>query len=388
MTFLHPDFFVWMVPPVAALFYFWQTQKPVENRWMEDETLRRLRAPAITMGLKERNLLFLIASVLLIAAMAQPVIPESAGDEKGRIVIAVQTGAESEAEARRVKDLALETMGMLAGNDMGVLAFGAEVYRVAPVSEDYAILSLLVRGLPRTGEKADISAPLTVLAGMKNIDIGVVVSAEPFESGSGDIVVLNAPEDIGGVVARVSKIREAQRLGNHIPLFPYPLGLAMILIWIALSSMSKRRSVGVAALAALIAAAHPAAVEAGITDFVLLHEAREAYQKGDYAESAVLYGRYQQDHDTPQVRYNRANALYKAGRYEQAAYWYRQVYTDDPELEQRRRHNLAQSLKRLAVQPGTGGKEGLNGKTDETTRRREQARSEIPGFTTRLYRLD
>lgn len=386
MTFLHIEFFLWMLLPVGVLFYFWQTQKPYENRWLSEAVLRKLRAPELTIGLKGRNTLFLIASVLLIAAMAQPVLlePLEHAKAKARIVFALQTGTQSEAEFEKIKKVALEAMGTAAGHEMAVVAFDEKVYRISPLSDDYPILSLLVRNLPRTGERGDVSKILSALEGMEKTDVAVVVAAEPITGGS--LIVLEDESGIALLAERLREFGEAERLSAHIPLFQYPLGLAMILIWIALSSMSRRRSVTVAALIAVVGMSQPPAAHAGFFDFGLLHEAVGAYERGEYSRSAALFGRYQQSHDSAQVRYNRANALYRTGRYEQAEFWYRQVYTDDPVLEKQRRYNLEQTRKQIALQRTANEAENPTQEIREEGRdRRTEAVKRVPDFTTRLY---
>lgn len=389
MTFLHSEFFLWMVLPVGVLFYFWQTQKPYENRWLSESVLRKLRAPEMTMGPQGRNTLFLIAALLMIGAMAQPVLldPLQQENAKADIVFAIQTGTRSEADFENIKKVALEAMGTAAGNNMAVVAFDEAIYRVAPLSDDYPILTMLVRNLPRTGEYGEPSEILSAVAGMADTaDIAVVVATAGVSIESDRIIVLHDSGAIGVLAGQIKKHKEAQRLAAHIPLFHYPLGLAMILIWIALSSMSKRRSVTVAVMVALLGMAQPPVARAGIFDFGLLQEAQEAYHNGEYAKSAALFGRYQQSHDSAQIRYNRANALYKAGRYEQAEFWYRLVYTDDPQLKKYRRYNLAQTRKQIALQKKTEGMENPTEGPEETGKNRlEGGTNGVRGFKTRLY---
>ena len=75
----------------------------------------------------------------------------------------------------------------------------------------------------------------------------------------------------------------------------------------------------------------------------LYDNAVQAYENGEYRKSAELFGEYQHLHDSPQVRYNRANALYMSGHYQEAVYWYGQVFTNDVVLKERTRSNLARN---------------------------------------------
>jgi tetratricopeptide (TPR) repeat protein len=82
-------------------------------------------------------------------------------------------------------------------------------------------------------------------------------------------------------------------------------------------------------------------IRAGVMDFRLLKQANYAYLHGEYDQSARLFGEYQRLHDSPQIRYNWANALFKAGHYERARYWYERVGTNDPKLKEWVEINLA-----------------------------------------------
>lgn len=157
-----------------------------------------------------------------------------------------------------------------------------------------------------------------------------------------------SPSDVLVVHEKLLELRNNHRLQAHIPLFFYPLGLAMVLILFALSSMSKRQSVSVGVLL-LALNLYPPNSYAGILDFKELIEAREAYKAGHYEKAERLFARHQMKHDSPQVRYNRANALYMSGRYERARYWYERVYTTDPILQKRLRYNLEQSRAKIEM---------------------------------------
>ena len=152
--------------------------------------------------------------------------------------------------------------------------------------------------------------------------------------------------------------------------------LAMVLIWIALSSMSRRISVSIVFAAVMITTGESPS-SAGLLDFRLLDNAVQAYENGEYRKSAELFGEYQHLHDSPQVRYNRANALYMSGHYQEAVYWYGQVFTNDVVLKERTRSNLAKALEKnravsnpsrssLTVKRENIGKEWTKGNSDES----------------------
>lgn len=331
--------------PTLLLFYFWLTQKPLHHRWLSETMLERLKAPETSMNLKGRNIVFLIASVLLIVAMAQPVLMNSTPIRGGllHIVIAIETGG-SEERVEKNRQMALQSLYTVLGEEIELIAFDQTLYSIAPRSNDGGILGELIRNLkPSSSTSSEASVQEKLLH--YDADMKIIVSSEAVEHNG--IVSVNEKRDIDKVHQRLIDLREKHRLQEHIPLFYYPLGLAMVLILFALSSMSKRHSVSVSALAVAIMI-HPSSGEAGILDFQLLSEAKSAYEKGDYRASERLYARYQMNHDSPEIRYNRANALYMSGRFEKAAYWYKRVYTTDTELLEKTRHNLRKTQDRLA----------------------------------------
>lgn len=355
MSFLHSEFLFWLLVPTLILFYFWLTQKPLHHRWLSEMMLERLKAPETSMNLKGRNIIFLIASVLLIVAMAQPVLINSTPIRGGllHIVIAIETGG-SEEMVEKNRQMALQSLYTVLGEEIELIAFDQTLYSVAPRSNDGGILVELIRNLkPSSSTSSDASVQDKLLH--YDADMKIIVSSEAIEHNS--IVSVNEMGDIDKVHETLIDLREKHRLQEHIPLFYYPLGFAMTLILFALSSMSKRHSVRVSALVVAIMI-HPSAGEAGILDFQLLQEAKSAYEKGDYRASERLYARYQMDHDSPEVRYNRANALYMSGRFERAEYWYKHIYTTDTELLEKIRHNLHKTQDRLAEEK-SGKEKGI-----------------------------
>lgn len=352
--FLHPEFFLWMLPPLGFLFYVWQTQKQLESRWLNESVLERLRADAMTMGLKGRNTLFFIAGILLLGAMAQPVLVDEnpLTRPKANVIVAIEAGTDSPDAFDRTKSLALKTLKSLQGEKIALLAFDQNVYRIAPLTRQNALLISLVEDLnfgdfTPLSERTGVISKLASSGSLKQSDAIVIINAsgvsDTIREGSLTIDVIGAESDILPALQRIrEEVREHQRR-YHIPLFYYPLGMAMVLILIALSSMSRRQSVPLTAVLMAVGLNEPSSY-AGILDFQLLRGANSAYEEGRYIQSAALFAAYQENHDSAQVRYNRANALYKAGRFKEAAYWYREVHTTDPVLGERTRYNLERSL--------------------------------------------
>jgi tetratricopeptide (TPR) repeat protein len=342
MSFLHPEFFGWLLAPTVILFYFWLTQKPLQNRWLSEEVLAKLRAPETTMGLKGRNGLFLVAALLLIVAMAQPVILDTIPIKEKKLHILLAIDRE-EANFEQTRSLALSTLYTLLGEEIELLAFDERVYHIAPRSNDGVILGELIQHLSSSIKSANKNLLEEKLL-QSDADMKIVVSSNTFESPR--FLLVTSSTDIVNVHEKLIELRKHHHLQAHIPLFFYPLGLAMLLILLALSSMSKRQSVSIGIILCTLSF-FPAPSDAGLLDFQLLRDAKAAYESGKYKKSEQLYAQYQLQHDSPQVRYNRANALYMSGNYERARVWYERVYTNDPILAQRTSHNLQQSVAKI-----------------------------------------
>lgn len=330
MSFLHSEFFFWMLPGVVVLFYFWQTQKAPQSAPFSEMILAQLRAPEITMGLKRRNTLFLIASILVIIAMAQPVILEKDAIREGHadVLIALNLSKKSVEAFEAEKASAIDLIHQLRGENIALVGYDTVLYRISPHTTDTDILVTLIDGLDAeimTQEQSN-----SAMVGKQVSDGVEVIIGDPlFEHNT----------RFSEVTKKIEKIKKSQRLYAHTPLFIYPLGLAMLFIWIALSSMSKRRSVPLVALLFIISVSETPS-KAGILDFRMLHQGYSAYEQEDYTRSAELFKSYQKIHDSPEVRYNLGNALYKAGEYQKAYYWYRNVYTNNRLLAQRTAFNL------------------------------------------------
>ncbi|MDD2829834.1 MAG: tetratricopeptide repeat protein [Sulfuricurvum sp.] len=312
MSFEHSEFFFWMGIPISILFYLWMSQKPLHEHDFSDNILDKLRVNDNTWSLKERNILFFIAAWLMILALSDPIaqgekVKQSAEEKKIVLNIAQQPNTEFEA----MKKNALIEIDSAEGN-IELLAYDEHLYRIAPSSDDKGLLKEFVHHLRDTQSLISDEELLTRL--------------------EGETVILKGAEK------RVKNGQKKGEMYEKIPLFYYPLALAMMVIVFALSSMSKRQSVSIAI--GLMICLSPRNVDAGVLDFRLLDGAYSAYAKGDYRTSEVLFARYQEMHDSPQIRYNRANALFKMHRYERARYWYERVYTTNPQLRSWVQYNL------------------------------------------------
>ncbi|MDX1295600.1 MAG: hypothetical protein R3302_05005, partial [Sulfurimonadaceae bacterium] len=146
---------------------------------------------------------------------------------------------------------------------------------------------------------------------------------------------------------RSLKEEEITRYGQ---LFYIPLGIGMLLLLIATSSMSRREKVHVPlsiALFVLVVQGSPS--HAGIMDFTLLDDAKAAYEAEDYNRSAALYGEYASRHRSNESLYNTAGAYYKVGDYSAAAKGYEQVHFTDEAKQFDTLHNLGNAYAKQGV---------------------------------------
>jgi len=77
---------------------------------------------------------------------------------------------------------------------------------------------------------------------------------------------------------------------------------------------------------------------ANLLDFKTIDQANEAYEKGHFQKSAILFGELKKD--DPSIFYDRANALYKAKAYDEALKYYEKAKGVD---ESTRLHNIGNS---------------------------------------------
>jgi len=195
-----------------------------------------------------------------------------------------------------------------------LVAYDSRVYRIAPGSTDKKILKELIINLSPQIMHSSVSDENTLHNVCKTSNILIV---------SGSKAVDREP---------VEKLSKPKERWTYTSLFYYPLGLAILLVAIALSSMSKRQSIAITLVAMFFVGESDS--RAGVMDFRILGKANSAYLHGEYEQSARFFNEYRLLHDSPHVRYNYANALFKAGHYDKARYWYDRVNTADPKLKE------------------------------------------------------
>ena len=153
MSFLHPEFLYFMLPPLVILFALLLTQKDANELFFSEDVMRKLRVSMNTLTLKARNGLFFLIGFLLIVALAQPVIKDGKVQIKAKsadIMIALDISHSMLAadiypnRLENAKRKALEFIKLAQNERTGVVAFAKNSYLVSPYSFDGAAVSFLL----------------------------------------------------------------------------------------------------------------------------------------------------------------------------------------------------------------------------------------------------
>ncbi|MCW8955006.1 MAG: VWA domain-containing protein [Sulfurimonas sp.] len=420
MTFLHPEFLYYMLPPLFILFALLLTQKESQAHYFSKEVMDRLRVSANTLTLKARNALFLLMGFFMILALAEPVIKDGTIEIKAKsadIMIALDISDSMLAEdvypnrLEMAKQKALTLLDESPNERIGIVAFAKNSYLVSPLSFDTSAVAFLLRQLNTQsitekgtdflsildvvsktqkaqekkyllilsdgGDKSDFSDEIEMAKehGISVFILGVgtkkgapiKLQDGTFIKQNGDIIVSKLNESIselatktGGVyiqsttssddiktmlkeITNISDEKElkSEEIQRYIPLFYYPVAMALLILLIATSSMSKRQSVSLPSVFILFSLLFTNVhVEAGILDFVELNKAKEAYEKGNYEKSAEIYKNLAESTDNPYSYFNAGNAFYKQEKYKEAVKLYEKAIFDNKEYKAKKLGNL------------------------------------------------
>jgi len=409
MSFLHPEFLYYMLPPLMILFGFLLTQKEAQATFFSDEVMKKLRVTSNTLTLQARNALFMIIGFLIVLALAGPVIKDGKIEIKAKsadIMIALDISDSMLAEdvypnrLKLAKKKALEFIQQEPNERIGVIAFAKNSYLVSPLSFDHTAVAFLLKKLSTKsiteqgtnllsmlevvdnsikngskkyllilsdgGDDKDFSKEITFAKENKIavfvLGIGTINGAPikkdngSFIKQNGNIIIsklneniadlatktggvyiqsVNSNEDIETMIKEIQKHAQkkelkSQEIARFVPLFYYPLGLALFILLIATSSMSKREKINVPAIFVLLALGFTTPeLKAGVFDFMKLEDAKKAYENGEYTKSEKLYSEYASSSENFQSYYNKGNALYKQGKYKEAVQSYEKARFDN-----------------------------------------------------------
>lgn len=371
-VFLHPDFF-WIIPPVLVLFFFWMTQKSHEYSWLDEKIVEKLRVKSDTLSLQARNALFSVAALLMIISMAEPVLYDPKNNKSGLKLLLVLDLSPDKIETS--KKINREILKNLENDDVALASYSS---LISPPTRQYGFLEQLIAKAPQEVRRTTSDEILKKFAKKYQFD-KVVISSDitlikPSESA--------LKEESKKILEEIKRQKQKNCYRYHIPLFPYPLGFALLLILAALSSKSMRKSVPVEVFLVFVLLGGNVPSDASVFDYKLLKDANDAYEQGEYRISLEKFCTYQQLHDSPQVRYNIANVYYRLKNYEAAIKWYKQVGSDDPVLIKYRNENLQSALGKMKMK----SRPDLSQKTKSVSNQTSASQKEKASF--RLYPLN
>ena len=156
MTFLHPEFLYYMLPPLFLLFGLLLTQKEHQAEFFSKEMMEKLRVSANTLTLKARNALFFLIGFFMIIALAEPVIEEGSvkvDAKSADIMVALDISDSMLANdiypnrLEAAKEKALSLLETAHSERIGIVAFAKESYLVSPLSLDKGAVSFLLQHL-------------------------------------------------------------------------------------------------------------------------------------------------------------------------------------------------------------------------------------------------
>ncbi|MCK9474251.1 VWA domain-containing protein, partial [Sulfurimonas sp.] len=156
MTFLHPEFLYYMLPPLFILFGLLFTQKEQHAAFFSQEVMKKLQVRSNMLTQRARNVLFLLMSFFMIIALAQPAIKDALVEVKAKsadIMIALDISDSMLAsdiypnrlEASKQKLLTLLEEAL--NERIGIAAFAKNSYLVSPLSFDTKAVAFLLRNL-------------------------------------------------------------------------------------------------------------------------------------------------------------------------------------------------------------------------------------------------
>ncbi|QSZ41272.1 VWA domain-containing protein [Sulfurimonas aquatica] len=423
MNFLHPEFLYYMIVPLLILFGLLLTQKAKETSFFSAEVMDKLRVGSNSLSMKGRNYLFLLMGILIVIALAGPVIDDGKVEVKAKsadIMIALDISDSMLASdvypnrLKLAKQKALELLKLAPNERIGVIGFAKNSYLVSPLSFDHKAVSFLLRQLNTSsitekgtnflsmlevvdrsmkkeskkyllilsdgGDSEDFSHEIAYAKEHKIaifvLGVGTTKGAPikqengEFIKQNGNIIVsklneniadlatksggvyiesVNSNDDVKAMLEEIdahSEKRElkSEEIARYIPLFYYPLALALLILLIATSSFSKREIKNVSAMfMAVMFLTNSVELNAGVLDFVQLDEAKEAYGNEEYTKSAEIYESYSKETDSAQSSYNLGNSLYKQGKFKEARESYEKAAFEDAALNAKKLSNIGNS---------------------------------------------
>ncbi len=156
MIFLKPEYLYLMLIPLLVLIVLIITNKSQTDRFYSKEVLKRLRISDGSIGQKGRNIFLFTALILMIIALARPVLPKGEVNIKSStvdILLAIDVSKSMLSDdlypnrLEFAKKRAIEFMRSFNQARFGVVAFSSVGFLVSPLSDDIPTVEYLVKNL-------------------------------------------------------------------------------------------------------------------------------------------------------------------------------------------------------------------------------------------------
>lgn len=156
--------------------------------------------------------------------------------------------------------------------------------------------------------------------------------------------------DIKQILADINKKSskkelESKKFKTYTELFYYPLGLALLILLIAFSSLPNflsKKSVN--SFVVLFLSVFTIDTKAEVFDFQTIEKANTYYEEKNFKEASKNYEKVE---NTAEAKYNLGNSLYKEGKHKEALNKYKNVTTTNQDLEYKKLHNMGNSYVKL-----------------------------------------
>lgn len=153
--------------------------------------------------------------------------------------------------------------------------------------------------------------------------------------------VVSSAEELRALIddSKIEDFTGSSSVSDNQELFYFPLTFALIAFVLAMTSLGNKVSrIFIIALAFIGVSAN-----SGVLDFAYLNVARKEYICKNYEHSAQLFEKIKSSY----ANYNRANALYKAGKYQEALVLYRSIRSNKPLFKSKLYYNMGNCHIRL-----------------------------------------
>lgn len=164
---------------------------------------------------------------------------------------------------------------------------------------------------------------------------------------------VRADEDVKTMLQEIEKHSvkrelKSEEVEKFIPLFYYPLALALLLLLIATSSTFKRGAKLFIIVFFVGLSMQTQNLYAGLLDFQDLDAAKRAYEAKEYENASKLYKNYAKQSEHTESYYNAGNALYKEQKYADAINSYEKASFQEKEKEAHKFANIGNAYVKQA----------------------------------------